>query len=150
VPKTLEDIATHLGSGPFLGMDWGKRRVGLAISDADNQVAMPLCVVDAGGALRTTLITLWEERKIKALVMGWPLHADYGKESDLCPAISRLGHRLVDDHGWPICFWDERFSSQAVLHFPQKKGTELHHHAAAFILQGALHRWQHLRSLIGT
>lgn len=124
-------------------MDWGKKRVGLAISDDDNQIALPLKVVPAGGPLREALCHLWQAYSVKALIIGWPFHSD-GNPGALCPAIYRLALRLQHDHGWPICFWDERFTSRSIaaLTIDRKKITD--HHAAAIILQGALDRWRHL------
>lgn len=143
LPEKSENIfcITRLGisKGPILGMDWGKKNVGLAISDSCNKVAMPLEVVDPGAALRRRLISLWDERNIKALVIGWPVHLN-GNESKTCAVIFRLALRLRQDHGWPICFWDERLSTRAVQTLIIDRKVVTDHHAAAIILQGALDR----------
>ena len=139
----LESALHCVPKGPFLGMDWGKRRVGLAISDPDNQIALPLKVVASGGVLRGALSQLWDAHTIKALVIGWPCHSD-GKLGALCPAIHRLALRLQHDHGWPICFWDERFTSRSIAALTIDRKEVVDHHAAAIILQGALDRWRRL------
>ena len=139
----IERLQTLTG-GPFLCMDWGRKRVGLALSDPDNTVAMPFSVVQAGGMLRTTLNTLWSTHKVQALIIGWPLHAN-GKTGSLCAPILRLAQRLDQEHGWPIALWDERFTSRSVNAVIKASKSIIDDHAAALILQGALSRWQRLR-----
>lgn len=141
----LHSIALNIKEGPFLGLDWGKKYVGLAISDKDNGVAMPLSVVNSGGALRHCLVNLWKEYQIQALVIGWPLHFS-GERSTLCSPIENLAIRLSKDHGWPITLWDERLTSQAALKVcSSASGKRYDHHAACILLQGALNRWRSIR-----
>ena len=146
IPHHLYPIEAlcSLKKGPFLGMDWGRKRVGLAISDPDNTVAMPLSVVQAGGMLRTTLNALWSTRNIQALIIGWPLHAN-GQTGALCTPILRLAHRLHHDHGWPIALWDERFTTRSAHAFMLESKKVIDDHAAAVILQGALLRWKKIK-----
>lgn len=143
---SLDYLANHVNKGPFLGLDWGKKRVGISISDEENKVAMPLQIVDTGGVLRTVLENLWQAHQVKALILGWPLHMD-GRESPLCAPILRLATRLHQAHQWSIGLWDERLSSLGAysLCSHRSRRTEIHHHAAAVILQGAIHRWTALR-----
>lgn len=139
----IEHLAKTVFSGPFLGLDWGKSRVGIALSDPDNSLSMPLKVVPTGGALRGALSTLWSEYDIKAIIIGWPMHQT-GEASVLCAPILRLATRLHQDHGWPIALCDERFTSQGVAAFLHQPKAIIDDHAAALILQGALFRWKTL------
>ena len=140
---TLESLALTVSKGPFLGIDWGKTNVGIAISDPENQLALPLEVVQAGSRLRYRLSTLWDEYQVQALIIGWPLHLD-GREGLLCKTIERLALRLFQDHQWPIAFFDERMTSKGVQSMLCDHKKVIDHHAAALILQGAIHRWTHL------
>jgi putative holliday junction resolvase len=166
---TLQALYNRLQTGPFLAMDWGKSRVGLAISDAGLQVAMPLEVVSTGGRLRYRLVELWQEYAVRALVIGWPVHA-CGSPGPLCPGIVRLAERLSTDHGWPVALVDERMTTQGARvamdvaalscqgfsdacgpRRPSRsprpaQGWTNHQDAAAasLILQTALQRWAHL------
>lgn len=140
---TLISLASKIHKGPFLGMDWGKRHVGLAISDGDNKIAMPFQVVNAGAELRKALVLLWKDYNVKALIIGWPLHLN-GQESALCATILRLAQRLRQDHNWPIALWDERLTSRGVASMSCDVKNIIDHHAAALILQSALDRWNFL------
>ena len=141
----IDHLAKTVPRGPFLGLDWGKSRVGIALSDPDNTLSMPLKVVPTGGALRGALSQLWKDYAIKAIVMGWPMHHT-GEPSALCAPILRLATRLHDDHGWPIALYDERFTTQGVAAFLHQPKAVIDDHAAALILQGAIFRWKTLTS----
>lgn len=155
---SLKRLAEIAEKGPFLGVDWGKRWVGLSLSDPENILAMPIVSVSSA-SLRYVLQDLWRNHAVQGLVLGWPLHSS-GKESVLCAAILRLAIRLRRDHHWKIAIWDERYSSLGAARQYEKVNQRLrclkgitkekramHHHAAAFMLQGALGNWQKLRSL---
>ena len=141
----IEHLAKTVHHGPFLGIDWGKSRVGIALSDPDNTLSMPLTVVAAGGPLRGALSRLWNEYKPTAIIIGWPMHHT-GQPSALCPAILRLAERLSQDHSWPVALWDERFTTQGVSAFLCQPKAVIDDHAAALMLQGALSRWNTLIS----
>lgn len=135
----------HLKKGPFLGIDWGRKRVGIALSNPENTVAMPFAVVGSGGMLRTTLNQLWRDYHVQALIIGWPLHAS-GTQSTLCANILRLAQRLTQDHNWPIALWDERFTTRGVNAVMIENKSIIDHHAAALILEGALQRWHNIKN----
>ena len=127
-----------------MGMDWGRKRVGLAISNPENTVSMPLCVVQTGAMLRATLNQTWHDYAIQALIIGWPIHAN-GHTSPMCAPILRLAHRLHQEHNWPIALWDERFTTRGVNAVIIDKKNVVDDHAAALILEGAMTRWQNIR-----
>ena len=141
----IEHLAKTVFSGPFLGLDWGKVRVGIALSDPDNTLSMPLKIVQTGGPLRGALSALWNQYNAKAVIIGWPMHHT-GQPSTLCAPILRLAERLHQDHGWPVALWDERFTTQGVSAFLCQPKAVIDDHAAALMLQGALFRWNTLIS----
>lgn len=142
----VENWAHTILSGPFLGLDWGKKRCGIAISDPDNRVAMPIQVCQPGGSLRQNLVRLWRVYECRAMIIGWPLHSS-GQPGNLCAGILRLAERLHHDHGWPIALWDERFTTQGARAWMCDSKTVMDDHAAAYILQGGLDRWHTLTQL---
>jgi putative Holliday junction resolvase len=139
----IEHLAKTVARGPFLGLDWGKSRAGIALSDPENTLSMPFSVVSSGGPLRGALLRLWSEYQVTALIIGWPMHHT-GEPSTLCAPILRLAERLHQDHGWPIALWDERFTTQGVSAFLCQPKAVIDDHAAALMLQGALFRWKTL------
>ncbi len=93
-------------------MDLGKRRIGLAISDALGITAQGLETFQ-----RTTvredisrLARMIEEKEIKLILMGYPLHMS-GDESRQSEYTKDFARRLRNATGMEPKLWDERLTS---------------------------------------
>ena len=112
----LNDMLTALSPGQrLLGLDVGKKTIGLAISDSTFSVASPLKILwrkkftpDA-----ETLLALCDDECVGGLVIGWPVNMD-GSEGPRCDATRDFAHALLRMRDLPITFQDERLSTQAV------------------------------------
>ncbi len=95
-----------------LGIDWGGRRIGLAVSDADGRVALPAGQLQSCGQARdiATLCALVRERGIDEVVVGLPLHLDGGK-GESARAAQGFADALRAATGLPVATFDERLSS---------------------------------------
>ncbi|MCG3137552.1 MAG: putative pre-16S rRNA nuclease [Phycisphaerae bacterium] len=96
-----------------LGVDFGRKRIGLAVSDADGRLASPLQQLDNTGDLNQiarTLRELIEEYEIDQLVIGLPLNMDdtVGPQAQ---KTRSFGDRLQPLLPVPLVYWDERLSS---------------------------------------
>jgi putative Holliday junction resolvase len=95
------------------GVDYGRRRIGVAICDAARIIASPLCVREttgdheADGAFFRKLVG---DEDLVGFVVGLPLHAD-GGESEMSAEVERFAAWLNRTTGLPVAFQDERFSS---------------------------------------
>ncbi len=106
--------------GRVLGIDPGRRRVGLAASDdAEGTVALPLGVVERTGddraaalAVRQTAERLLEGAPIDAVVIGLPLRLN-GTEGTAARRVRRLGEALGEALAVPVNYWDERMTTVA-------------------------------------
>jgi putative Holliday junction resolvase len=87
-------------TGRLLGVDWGERRIGLALSDETQMLAQPL----------TTLT----RRAVTGVVVGLPLDAA-GVEGDAAAAARALATAIAHRSGKPVELWDERFSTARAL-----------------------------------
>ena len=96
----------------FLGLDYGKRRIGLAAGDDERFLAFALGAHVEGrdGSVFDFLGKIVVERNIRVLVLGLPLTAD-GKEGEMAAAVRKFAERLQIRLELPVVFWDERFSS---------------------------------------
>ena len=65
----------------FLGLDIGQRRIGVAVSDPDAKMALPLTILDRRGPgdIGKRLAEIVSEYEIAELVVGLPLRTD-GRE----------------------------------------------------------------------
>ncbi len=99
------------------GIDYGRARVGLALSDERAIIATPLPFVPAGKNLQETakLIAaeLAKRGPVSTIVIGLPLHLS-GKESPMSEEVRKLAELLGALCQVPITLWDERLSTAQV------------------------------------
>lgn len=132
-----------------LGIDFGERRIGLALSDPTRTIASPLPTVKRRAGKRppiAALMEIIETNNVTALVMGLPLTLK-GEESDWTRLIRGVAEALSERTGLQVHYVDERFTSvraeRAIrsLGLPKKKREEKERvdaAAAVLILQGWL------------
>jgi putative Holliday junction resolvase len=96
----------------LLGIDPGLRRVGVALSDEDARIAMPLTTLARVGdaPLIEALAALAAEHAVSAVVIGLPLRLD-GSESDGSRKARKLAAALEARVSAEVVLWDERLST---------------------------------------
>ncbi len=132
----------------IVGVDFGTKRVGLALSDPLQMFARPLGTFTADRAV-DEIKRIAEEDGIEVLVVGWPLLPD-GSEGKMTHRVQEFVNRLRKSfRNIEIVLWDERYTSQMArtLHAEARPGTrarkgegDLDAFAAAVILQDYLER----------
>ena len=138
-----------------LGLDYGDRRIGVAISDPGLMVSSPLGVVERQKKFSQdaqTLRQMLEKRVIGGIIIGLPVNMD-GTEGPRCQVVRSFAdnlHRFFQSHNseFFITYWDERLSTQAMERFlidefdttRQRRKDKIDQLAAAYILDGALGR----------
>lgn len=106
-------MPTFPKNGCLLGVDYGSRRVGLAVCDEDRKVSMPLSVYER----RTpTLDADWfrqlaQQHRVVGLVVGLPLHMKSGDEGQLARDARAFGTWLSGALGLPVGYVDERLTT---------------------------------------
>lgn len=96
-----------------LGVDFGARRIGLAISDETGTLASPVTVLRRRKGKRPPLKAMAEFARshgVEVLVFGLPLELS-GSESDWSREVRRVARSLGDRLGLPVHMMDERMSS---------------------------------------
>ena len=131
-------------TGRLLGVDWGERRIGLAVSDETQTLAQPLATLTRRPGKRFPMARLLEHitrLQVVGVVVGLPLDAA-GAEGD----AARAARALADDIGrraaLPVALWDERMTTARVLAAVREMGgstrgrkEEVDALAAALLLQ---------------
>lgn len=100
--------------GRVAGVDYGRRRIGVAICDAARIICSPLCVRQTTGdraADAAFFRELATREGIVGFVLGLPVHAD-GTDSAMSVEVERFGAWLGHTTGLPVAFHDERYSSR--------------------------------------
>lgn len=97
----------------FLGLDYGLRRVGLAVGDTSRFLAFACGAHVEGqdGSIFKFLGEIIQTRQITGLVMGLPLKTD-GTDGEITAKVRRFAVRLEEEFSLPVILWDERYSSQ--------------------------------------
>ena len=96
-----------------LGIDYGLKRIGLAVSDPTGTIATPLETVQRRAGKRPPLTRLEQvgrDLSVEQIVVGLPLGLD-GEETDWCAEVRDVGEQLAGRLGVPVSFVDERMTS---------------------------------------
>lgn len=129
-------------------MDYGRRRLGLAVSDVLGMASHPLPALARQGPERdlAALRQLVASREVRRLVVGLPLNMD-GSEGPMAAEARAFGQWLAQATGLPLLFEDERLSTDAAEEFLRGAGLRPSDRkrlrdsvAAALILQAVLER----------
>ena len=96
----------------YLGIDYGKRRIGVAAGDDQQFLAFALGTHVEGkdGSILDFLRDIASERDIQTVVVGLPLTAD-GRSGEMASAALKFAGLLERRLGLSTIMWDERFSS---------------------------------------
>ena len=98
----------------LLGIDFGLKRVGLAITDPLQIIATALETVPTN-SIMGYLDEYCANEEIEAFVVGMPLNLD-GQPTDSTHAVKKFVHRLKGKFpAYPIHLHDERYTSRMAL-----------------------------------
>nr|WP_243627662.1 Holliday junction resolvase RuvX [Rhodovulum sp. BSW8] len=136
----------------LIGLDFGEKTIGVAVSDPFWTVASPLETIrrkkftlDAGRVL-----DIAQGRSVGGIVLGLPRNMD-GTEGARCQSTRAFARNLSRITDLPIGFWDERLSTvaaeRALLEADtsrRRRAEVIDHVAAGYILQGLLDRLRNL------
>ena len=132
--------------GRVLGVDYGSKRIGLALSDLSGLIARPLAVVDGEAELFTLLPRLVEEEEVETVVIGLPRNMD-GSLGPKAREVLEFKARLEERTDLPVETWDERLTTvQAERALRDgglsrgKRGRRVDKVAAQILLQSYLDR----------
>jgi putative Holliday junction resolvase len=137
----------------LLGLDVGTKTIGLALSDVMRRIATPFETIRRkkfrDDAAR--LLQLAAAQGVGGLVIGLPLNLD-GSEGPSAQSIRAFVRNLQQLTDLPMTLWDERLSTAAAERMliaadasRKRRAEVIDKMAAAYILQGALDRYNYNR-----
>ncbi len=118
-----------------LGIDFGEKRIGLAISDETRTLARELTILspkDFWGSIQNIIA----EHQITQIVLGWPLNMS-GEETEKTREVASFKLRVASETGLPVETVDERLTSQMAENIAGGK-KDLDSLAAQILLQNYL------------
>jgi len=133
---------------PVLGIDFGRSRIGVAISDELRLLAHPLETIPAGTSAARRIAEIVRERKIDHVVVGLPRNMD-GTFGAAASEAQKFVQELRAAIRSEITTWDERLTTVAAHRALREAGKKtratrgyVDQVAAQMILQGYLDRQQ--------
>ncbi|MDR1066903.1 MAG: Holliday junction resolvase RuvX [Clostridiales bacterium] len=130
----------------ILGLDYGDRSIGVAVSDELNIAAHGVEVIRGTDerSVKKSVARIRDIIKIydaRLIALGYPLNMN-GSEGERCEKTLLFKQRLERNfHKIPVELWDERLSSvwaSRVLAGDKRSGDKIDKIAAIYILQGYL------------
>jgi len=137
----------------ILAVDWGRRRIGLAVSDPLGVIATGLPTLEIHGEAEAVARVADTLREVAAesVVVGLPLLLS-GERGESADAAERFAAQLRDATGVPVHLFDERLTSVVAQRRMQETGERLRGRkgkldqgAAMALLEGWLARLEHER-----
>ncbi len=111
-------------AGRLFAVDWGDKRVGLAISDELGMLASPVGIITRRAGKRPPIAELMrqaEERGAQGYVFGLPLDPG-GDETDRTREVREVAAKLASRQTLPVRLVDERFTTSAALRSIREQG----------------------------
>ena len=108
----------------FLAVDYGRKRIGLAISDPLGMIASPAGFITRREGKRppiTKILARAEELGARGFILGLPLDGE-GHETNWTAEIRALGAEIAKRSAMPVRFYDERFTTAAALRTVKELG----------------------------
>lgn len=122
----------------YMGIDYGEKRIGVALTDPEGRIAFPRKVIFNRGDTLTfdELKTMIEAEKISKIIVGLPLSLS-GKETEISHRVRSFVEKLGEIINLPVEFENEILTSHMVERFgvPREHTDKA---AAAIILQSYL------------
>ncbi len=121
-----------------MGIDFGSKNIGLALTDESGSMAFPHGVIKNDGKLLATVTSLITQKNVKEVVIGHSI-GYAGKENKIHGAVEEFMMDLTLAIGIPIHLEPEHYSTQQAIRI-QGKNTQTDAAAAAIILDSFITR----------
>ena len=122
----------------YLGIDYGEKRIGIAVSDPLGRIAFPKKVIFNRGreSVLAKLKSLLEEEKISLIVVGLPVGLN-GKDTEQTKRVRDFAEMLKKELNIAVEFENEMFTTRMAMQAGVKK-EHMDEAAASVILQSYL------------
>lgn len=117
----------------FLGIDYGSKRIGLALSDAEGKIAFPQEIIVNDGKVLNKLSKILKEKEVHAIVIGESINSQ-GLPNPIAQAIESFAETLGHSFQIPVHKEKEFFTSVEARRLKEGE-SRVDSSAAALILQ---------------
>jgi putative Holliday junction resolvase len=95
----------------ILGIDYGEKRIGLAITDRQNNIAMPFGMLENNDSISENILKLIKDNDIGRIVIGRPVNLK-GQSGYQADVVDSFISNVLKSYELPISIMDERFTSK--------------------------------------
>ena len=141
IPSLQEFYSFFESNKPLLAIDYGSKKIGLAMSTPDHLIAMPHSIIFANKEQEklNKIADFIAKHNICAIVVGFPVNMD-GTSSEQTKIVINFVDKLAKKTNLPIYLQDERLTSKAAdsllrnMGFNRKQRNERDDMAAASMI----------------
>ncbi len=95
----------------ILGIDYGEKRIGLAITDRQNNISMPLCMLENNDSISENILKIIKDEDVGKIVIGRPVNLR-GQSGFQAEIVDNFISNVLKGFELPIFVFDERFTSK--------------------------------------
>ncbi|MCA9365304.1 Holliday junction resolvase RuvX [Candidatus Kaiserbacteria bacterium] len=121
-----------------IGIDYGSKRVGIALTDEAGLMAFPHVVLENNQSLLKEVIKIIEENEVSEMVIGYSLGRD-GQPNEIHKAVESFMTDITLERPIPIHLEPEQYTTQEAIRF-QGRNKDTDASAAAIILNSFITR----------
>lgn len=118
----------------YLGIDYSKKKVGLAIGESDSRIAVPLEVIAGGDDVLERIIKLAKEERIEAFVIGIPVPVHEEQPLVQLERVKAFAKRLKEVSGLPVHEIDEVMTTREAKRVQDEYGSKVGEDALAAMM----------------
>ena len=111
-------------AGRVLAVDYGERRVGLALSDPAGLIAQGLETIQTLDTVVSlaSIVDIVEEQQVREIILGLPVHMD-GTAGEMAGKVEALADELRRKVSCDVRTWDERLTSVSARRAMHEMGS---------------------------
>ena len=130
----------------LIGLDFGDKTIGVAVSDKTKTIASPIITIKRKGILKDIekIVSIYNEYNAGGVILGLPLNLD-GNENARTEKVRKFAKQLEKNQNIKTAFYDERYSTDVIYKELRKNALssskikkKINQLAASYILQGYL------------
>lgn len=118
----------------YLGIDYSKKKVGLALGESDSCIAVPLEVIPGGDDVLERIVKLAQEEKIDAFVLGIPVPVHEEQPLVQLERVKSFSERLKRESGLPVHEIDEVMTTREAKRVQSEYGSKVGEDALAAMM----------------
>ncbi|ALA61666.1 Holliday junction resolvase RuvX [Rickettsia amblyommatis] len=122
--KNLQEFYRLLiPNAPLIAIDYGSKKLGIALSNQERSIAMPLNTITEIKIVITALLNIIEKYKVCGVIIGLPIDMS-GAVTEQTNIVMKFAEELAKSINLPIYLQDERLTTKAANNFLKSFGVK--------------------------